>query len=250
MERHFEHELDALKAQLLLMGGRAESIVRKAVEALDRLDPQLAEQVFADDRRIDLLEIEIDEQCVKLLALQQPMARDLRFITSALKIANDLERVGDHAVNIAGGVVRLAAGPQKPSFAGMAKLVDLATGMLREALDAFVRADAATARRLVLRDDEVDQLNRQLFTELLNAMMLDPRTIQRGMTLILVARNLERVADLATNVAEEVVFIAEARVIKHHAEERGPGQGTGTPGHGAKLAPTPGAEPDEDFGRT
>ena len=184
--------------------------------------------MFEDDRAIDRLEIEIDERCVSLLALQQPMARDLRFITAALKISNDLERVGDHArqhrrqrAQARRGAAAQAAG-RHPAH-GRA----WPPGMLREALDAFVRRDAATARRLVRRDDEVDNLNRQLFRELVSFMIEDPPTITRAMELILVARNLERVADLATNVAEEVVFIAEARIIKHHAEELASGEDFG-----------------------
>lgn len=219
MERHFEQELATLKERLLVMGGRAENIVRKAIEALKRRDGSLAKEVFADDRVIDRLELEIDERCVNLLALRQPLATDLRFITSALKITNDLERVGDHAVNIAQGAIRLSEEPQLKPLVDIPRMADLAAGMLREALDAFVRRDAETARRLVRRDDAVDDLNNQLFRELLSFMLEDPHTIGRAMELILVARNLERVADLATNVAEEVVFIAEARVIKHHAEE-------------------------------
>jgi phosphate transport system protein len=219
MERQFEKEIDQLKEQLLLMGGRAESIVRKSIEALARRDARLSNEVFQDDRQIDRLEIEIEERCVRLLALRQPLASDLRFITAALKISNDLERVGDHAVNIAGGVVRMAEQALLKPLVDIPRMADLATAMLHEALDAFVRLDAPTARRLVRRDDEVDQLNKQIFRELLSYMMEDPSTISRAMELILVARNLERVADLATNVAEEVVFIAEARIIKHHAEE-------------------------------
>jgi phosphate transport system protein len=220
VERHFERELDLLKEQLLLMGGRAEAIVLKAVESLRQRSPSLAQEVFADDDAIDRLEIDIDERCVGLLALQQPLARDLRFITAALKICNDLERVGDHAVNIAGGTRRLANLPQLKPLVDIPRMAGLASGMLHEALDAFVRRDADTARRLVRRDDEVDNLNRQVFRELVSYMIEDPTTITRAMELILVARNLERVADLATNVAEEVVFITEARIIKHHAEQQ------------------------------
>jgi len=219
VERHFERDLEALKEQLLLMGGRAEAIVLKSVEALRRLDRELAREIVADDRVIDLMEIDIDERCLRLLALQQPMARDLRFITAALKINNDLERVGDHAVNIAGGVLRSAGEPLLKPLIDIPRMAELASGMLHDALDAFVRRDPETARRLVRSDDEVDALNRQIFRELLSFMIEDPATITRGMELVLVARNLERVADLATNIAEEVVFITEARVIKHHAED-------------------------------
>ena len=227
MERHFDHELKTLKDQLLLMGGRAEGIVRKSIESLRRNDPVLAEQVFADDRAIDRLEIDIEESCLRLLALQQPLAGDLRFITAALKISNDLERVGDHAVNIAGGTTRLADKPMLKPLVDIPRMADIAIGMLHDSLDAFVRRDADSARRLVRRDDEVDDLNRQLFRELLSYMIEEPSTITRATELILVARNLERIADLATNVAEEVVFITEARIIKHHADERATGEDFG-----------------------
>ena len=219
MERRFEHQLEELKHQLLHMSGLAERIIRKALEALVRRDEALAEEVFADDHEIDRLEIDIEERCVALLALQQPLASDLRFITSALKISNDLERVGDHAVNIAGCAKSLAARPPVPPLSDLPRLAESAIGMLREALDAFVRRDAEAARRLVRRDDEVDTLNRRLFGELLSRMVGSPEQIEASMTLVLVGRNLERIGDLATNVAEEVVFIAEARVIKHHAED-------------------------------
>ena len=219
MERHFELELEELNKQLLLMGGRAETIVLKSVEALRRLDRELANEVFADDKVIDRMELDIDERCLKLLALQQPLARDLRLITAALKICNDLERVGDHGVNIAGSVMRLADKPLLKPLIDIPRMAELASDMLHESLDAFVRRDAEKARRICIRDDAVDRLNDQIFRELVSYMVEDPKTITRAMELILVARNLERVADLATNVAEEVVFIAEARVIKHHAEE-------------------------------
>ena len=220
MERHFEQEIAILREQLLLMGGRAEAMTKKALRALERREPHLADEVFDDDNAIDRLEIDIEERCVRLLALQQPMARDLRFITAALKISNDLERVGDHAVNIAGAAKKLSASPLLKPLVDIPRMESLASAMLRDALDAFVRRDTESARRLVNRDDEVDQLNRQLFRELLTFMIEDPTTISRSLELILVARNLERIADLATNIAEEVVFIAEARIIKHHAEEQ------------------------------
>jgi phosphate transport system protein len=236
MERHFDSELEELKNKLLLMGGRTEAIIQKSVEALKRRDAELATAVLDDDRAIDRLEIDIEERCVSLLALRQPLAADLRSITAALKISNDLERMGDHAVNIATCAVRLAETPPLKPLVDIPRMAAMASSMLRDALDAFVRRDAATARRLCRRDDEVDNLNRQLFRELLSYMMEDPSTITRAMDLILVARNLERVADLATNIAEEVVFIAEARIIKHHVEESPTG---GTPGRA-----------EADFGRT
>jgi phosphate transport system protein len=219
MERHFDQQIEDLKGQLLHMSGLAERIIRKAVEALQRRDPALADEIFRDDRVIDRFEIEIEERCIELLALQQPLASDLRLVTSALKISNDLERVGDHAVNIAGCTKTLVALPYEPPLGDLGPLVEAAIGMLREALDAFVRRDAAAARRLVRRDDEVDELNRHLFSELLARMVREPGHVEACMAYVLVGRNLERIGDLATNVAEEVVFIAEARVIKHHAED-------------------------------
>ncbi len=219
MHRRFEEQIEELKSQLLLMSGQSERIIRKAVEALNRRDAALCEEVFRDDKAIDRLEIEIEERCIRLLALQQPLAGDLRFITSALKISNDLERVGDHAVNIAGCAKTLLALPAVRPLADLGPLVEGAIGMLRESLDAFVRRDADAARRLVRRDDEVDELNRHLFGELLARMIGAPSEIEASMAYVLVGRNLERIGDLATNVAEEVVFITEARVIKHHAED-------------------------------
>ena len=219
MQRHFDEQIDHLKEQLLLMSGRAEGITRKALEALMRRDIVLAEEVLADDKAIDRMEIDIEELCIELLALQQPLARDLRLIAAGLKISNDLERVGDHAVNIAGCALELARKPPVKPLAHLPDLAEKAIAMLRDALDAFVRGDADAARRLVRRDDEVDVLNRHLFAELMSRMVTDPQQVERSMTLVLVGRNLERIGDLATNVAEEVVFIAEARIIKHHADE-------------------------------
>lgn len=220
MERHFEREIDTLKEQLLLMGGRTEQLVRKSIASLVRRDPELARETVDDDRQIDRLEIEIEERCIRLFALQQPLATDLRFIMAALKISNDLERVGDHGVNIAQSAMRLVEQPQLKPLVDIPRMADLATAMLNDALDAFVRRDSESARRLCRKDDEVDQLNRQVFRELISYMIESPATISRAMELILVARNLERVADLATNIAEEVVFVQEARIIKHRADER------------------------------
>lgn len=220
MERHFDEELNELKTRLLLMGGRAEAAVHKAIDALRRRDNALAEEIFEDDRAIDQLEVEIDERCMRLLALRQPVGQDLRFIISALKIVNDLERVGDHAVNIAQSAIKLAREPELKPLIDIPRMAAISTRMLTEALDAFVRNDAISARAILTEDDEVDHLKAQLFRELLSFMIEKPDTISRAIELILVSRNLERVADLATNVAEEVVFIAEARVVKHHMEER------------------------------
>ncbi|MFN8589081.1 MAG: phosphate signaling complex protein PhoU [Candidatus Eisenbacteria bacterium] len=220
MHRHFDEMVQELNAQLLVMSGRTEHIIHKAIAALLRRDGALAEEVFADDRVIDRMELDIEERCIELLATQQPLARDLRLITSAIKISNDLERAGDHAVNIAGGAKTLLTLPPVQPDATLPELADKAVAMLRSALDAFVRRDADAARALVRLDDEVDGLNRAHFAAQLARMVAHPADVQACMALVLVGRNLERIGDLATNVAEEVVFIAEARVIKHHAEER------------------------------
>jgi phosphate transport system protein len=220
MERHFDEELNELKTRLLLMGGRAEAVVHKSIDALKRRDRALAEEIFQDDQAIDQLEIEIDERCIRLLALRQPVGQDLRFIISALKIVTDLERVGDHAVNIAQSAIKLSGEPELKPLIDIPRMAAIATRMLTEALDAFVRNDAAAARAILTEDDEVDHLKTQIFRELLSYMLEKPESITRALELILVSPNLERVGDLATNVAEEVVFIAEARVVKHHMEER------------------------------
>ena len=219
--RHFHDELSAVKVRLLTMSGEAEAALGLAVDALLERDADKARQVIANDRAIDNMEMEIEEACVNLLALQQPMARDLRMLTSALKIANDLERVGDHAVNIAQSAERLAearAIAPEPEIVEMARL---SREMLSDALEAFIRGDAQGGRDVCLRDDKVDALHRSVFRILLTHMMEDPHTISTGMELFLVSRNLERVADLATNIGEDVVFLVEGKSIKHHAEDRG-----------------------------
>ena len=216
--RHFHDELSQLKVRLLTMSSEAETAVRGAVEALLQRDADKARQVIAGDRVIDGMEIEIEEQCVNLLALQQPMAKDLRMLMSAMKIANDLERVGDHAVNIAQSADRLAASRPITPEPEIVEMARLARAMLSDALDAFVRGDAVGGRAVCAQDDKVDALNRSMFRILLTHMMEDPHAIGAGMELLLVSRNLERIADLATNIGEDVVFLVEGKSIKHRAE--------------------------------
>jgi phosphate transport system protein len=219
--RHFHEELAQVKSRLLTMSGEAEAALELAVEALLERSAAKAAAVISGDRKIDALEVEIEEQVVNLLALQQPMARDLRMLTSALKIANDLERVGDHAVNIAQSVERLARSRPIAPEPEIVEMARLAREMLSDALEAFIRGDAAAGREVCRRDDKVDQLHRSVFRILLTFMMEDPHMISAGMELFLVSRNLERVADLATNIGEDVVFLVEGKSIKHHAEDRG-----------------------------
>ena len=217
--RHFHEQLDELKQRLFDMSARAEALVELAVDALLRHDTAKAETVLAADREIDTLEVEIEHLAVALLALQQPMARDLRFIISAIKISSDLERVGDHAVNISQSALRLAE--MKSDITPDPEIEDMARrarAMLADALDAFVRADGALGREVTRRDDQVDALHDSLFRILLTHMLEDPTTISAALELFLVSRNLERVADLATNIAEDAVYLAEGKSIKHRRE--------------------------------
>lgn len=217
--RHFHEELSHLKQRLTALSAEAEEAIGNAVEALLKRDSGLAEAVIKGDRTINALESSIEEQGFQLIALHQPMAKDLRLIFSAIRIVNDLERVGDHAVNIAQSAERLLGYPHIVPEPEIVEMARLARQMLGDALFAFVRGDAELARQVCRRDDAVDALNDGVFRILLTHMMEDNRCIGACMELLLVSRNLERVADLATNVAEDVVFVAEGRTIKHHAED-------------------------------
>jgi phosphate transport system protein len=222
--RHFHEELDTLKERLLDMSGKAESMLALAMDALLTRDEGLAEAVLKADREIDTLEIEVEDLAVSLLALQQPMARDLRFIVGAIKISSDLERVGDHAVNIAEAAQRLVASASGSISGPTSTIVQMAKRsrqMLGEALRAFVRADGQAGRAVCAMDDEVDELHDSVFRVLLTHMMENPTNITAALQILLVSRNLERVGDLATNIAEDAVFLAEGKQIKHHFEERG-----------------------------
>ncbi len=213
--RHFHEELADLKARLLEMSTLAEQLLQVSVEALLERDEAKAESVILGDRELDALEVEVDDACIHLLALQQPMAGDLRLITMAMKICNDLERVGDHAVNIAQTVKHLTAAPPFVRLPEIEEMARLASEMLSDALDHFVRGDAQGARDVWRRDDRVDALHDSVFRILLTHMMENPRSIGAAMNYFLVSRNLERIADLATNIAEDVVFMVEGRMIKH-----------------------------------
>ena len=217
--RHFHAQLDNLKQRLLDMSVRAEELVDIAVEALLARDREKAEAVIEGDHDVDQLELEVEALAIELLALQQPMARDLRFIIGAIKISSDLERVGDHAVNIAQSALRLIA--LKAPLLADTSIEDMARRtrrMLSDALDAFIRADGSLGRDVCRRDDQVDALHDALFRTLLTHMLADPKTINPALELLLVSRNLERVADLATNIAEDAVYLAEGKQIKHRAE--------------------------------
>ena len=217
--RHFHDQIDELKARLLAMSTRAEEMIEQAVDALLHNDHGIAEMVIASDIEINALEVEIEQRAVALLALQQPMARDLRFIVGAIRVSNDLERIGDHAVNIAQSSLRLIE--QRATLVPDPELEDMARRarlMLSDALDAFLRSDGALGRQVCKADDAVDALHNSIFRILLTHMMADARTITPSLELLLVSRNLERVADLATNIGEDAVYLAEGKQIKNHQE--------------------------------
>ena len=216
--RHFHDDLSDLKAQLLQMSAEAQAALSAALDALLQRDPARAAAVIGDDEHIDAAELAIEETIIALLATQQPMARDLRFLTAAMKIANDLERVGDHAVNIAQSAQQLHRHLSFPPPPELVEISRQARKMLADALEAFIRGDTEAARAVCRRDDEVDALHRSVFRLMLTHMMEDPRSISAGIEIVLVSRNLERVADLATNIAEDVVFMVEGRSIKHGGE--------------------------------
>jgi phosphate transport system protein len=215
---HFQEELDSLKARLLEMGGLAEERVRTAIDALVRRDPGLVVQVLEGDGPINQFHIEIDGRCVKLLALYQPMAVDLRSILSAVKINTDLERVGDLAINIAEAASRYLAHAPVKELVDIPRMAEIAHGMLRDALDAFVRRDTTLAQRVLDQDDALDALKTQVFRDLLAYMLDDTRTIEPSLDLILISRHLERIGDHATNIAEDVIYMVSAKDVRHHAQ--------------------------------
>jgi len=215
MSRHFHEELDALKQTLLAMGGLVEDQIRRVMRALIDRDGQLAREVIERDRQVNAWDVEIDEKCVELLALHQPTAIDLRFITTTLKIVTDLERIGDQAVNIAQRALELNREPQLKPYVDLPRMAEKAQRMVKESLDAFVSRDTELARKVCGEDAEVDGLREQIFRELLTFMMEDPKTIPRAIRLILISRFLERTADHATNIAEMVIYMVESKMVRH-----------------------------------
>ena len=224
-ETHLQIELQELKEKLLTMAALVEGAIRDAVQSLVKRDSELAKKTFEGEDRINAMELAIDDMCLKLLALMQPMAADLRFITSAMKITTDLERMGDQAVNIAERAISLNQEPQIKPYIDIPRMAEIAQSMVKDVLDAFVNRDSKLARSVCERDDLVDGLNDQVFRELLTYMNSDPQTITRSIHLMIVCRCLERIADHATNIAEDVIFMLDARVIKHHADVKEEGEG-------------------------
>lgn len=215
--RHFQEELERLKQRLLAMGGLAEERVRQAVEALVGRDMALLDEVLNGDAPLNALHLEVDALAFRLLALHQPMAVDLRAIVAALKINSDLERVGDLAVNIAQAAARYIPQPPVKPLVDLPRMGEIAQGMLRDALDSFVRKDTILAQTVLDRDDQLDDLKTQVFRDLLTYMLQDPTKIQASLDLILVSRHLERIGDHATNIAEDVIFMVSARDVRHGA---------------------------------
>jgi len=221
MERHLDQDLDRIKQNLLKMAGIVESMVAQATQSLLERDESLWKKVIETDHEVDSLEIEIDEACHIVLVRQQPAAVDLRFIVAVMKINSDLERIGDSAVNIAQSVEHLNQQPPLKPYIDLPHMSELVQTMVRQSLDAFVRRDAQLAIAVCGDDDAVDGLYKQLFRELLTYMIEDPKTVTRALHLLLIARNLERIADHATNIAEDVIYYVEGRDIRHSGKEKG-----------------------------
>ena len=215
MERHFDQDLQQLKERILYMGSLAETMIHIAIKALVERRKELVKDVYRQEEEVNRLHIEVDDRAIKMIALHQPAATDLRFITAAMKINSDLERIADQAVNISQTTEYLLEEPTLKPLIDVPRMAQIASEMLKDALDSFVNRDENLARSVLVRDDQVDDLKEQVFRELLTYMISDPSTIKRAIDLILISRNLERIADHATNIAEMVVFTVKGKTIRH-----------------------------------
>ena len=213
--RRLDRELDHLRDRLLLLGGETETALQRAIYALVERDSETAKSVLADDDAIDRLEVEIDRLCVDIIALRQPAARDLRFVISVAKIAPILERIADHACNIARAVIDLNDEPQLSAYVDLPRMADHASQMLRAALDAFTSNNAVVAREIINRDDEIDELYNRIFHDLIDMMVTDPTTTRRAARLLFVAKHIERIGDYVTDLCELTVYMTQAEFIKH-----------------------------------
>lgn len=223
MERLFDEELRELKKKLLYMGGVVEKMIDFSIRGLIERNKNLAQKVFNQEEEINMLHIEVDDLCIKLIALHQPTAADLRFITAAMKINSELERIGDQSVNISENTaIYLNYSPLKPLI-DIPRMAEIATQMVKDSLTSFVEKDVSLARSVLERDDAVDKLKEQIFRELLTYMMSDTTTIQPALALILISRNIERIADHATNIEEDVIFMVLGKDIRHHIEKKSRG---------------------------
>ena len=221
MQRHFEEDLQTLAQELLKMGGICERMIQSSVKSLLQGDMSYAKEIMAYEDQVNRLHVEIDERCMNLLALQGPVASDLRTVIAALKINNDLERIGDQACNITQNTLDLLKAPGARLDEGLPRMTELAIEMVRQALDAFVKRDPLLAQAVLVKEDMVDALKDQIFNSQLAEMTRDPGNVQRGLDVILIARNLEKVGDHATNIAEDVIFMVKAKDIRHHLSDAG-----------------------------
>ena len=215
MKKHYGEQLAGVREMVLRMGGQAEQMTRRVIQALVQRNAGLLAEVRAMEAQVNQLHVEIDEACLELIALRQPAAADLRFIAAAMKIIVDMERIGDQAINITERAESLLAVPPLKPLIDIPRMADIAQEMLKASLDAYVNGDDELAYRTILREDEVDQLKDQVFRELLTFMMADPTTIPRAMDLILVSRHIERIADHATNICEDVIFMVKGKDVRH-----------------------------------
>ena len=214
--RHLDDELDSLRDRVLLLGGETEAALERAMHALIERDSEVARQVLENDDRVDRLEVEIDRQCIDIIALRQPAARDLRFVISVAKMAPVLERIADHACNIARAAIDLNNEPELTAVADLRKMSEHALGMLRAALDAFTSNDALAAREVIKSDEEINDLYNHIFHSLIEMMVTEPGTATRNARLLFVAKHLERIGDYVTDICELTVYMAEAAFIKHY----------------------------------
>lgn len=219
VHRHLDEELERLRDTVLRLGGESEAALRRAMHSLTERDPATGQEVLAHDDVIDELEVEVDRQCIDIFVLRQPAARDLRFVMSVTKIAPLLERIADHACNIARTAIDLADEPEVKNAFRIAQMGEIASAMLAAALDAFTRSDAAAARQIILRDAEINDLYNAIFSELIGMMVTSPETATRGARLLLVAKHLERIGDYVTDISELTVYMAEAAIIKHQRDK-------------------------------
>lgn len=217
MERHFEEEFDRIKSKILMMGSLVEDQIRNALTALIERDEALARQVIENDHKVNTFDVEIDEMALDALVRYQPVARDLRFVTTAMKISTELERMSDLAENICERAIELNDEPQLKPYIDIPHMAERARIMVKESLDSFVKMDSALARKVIQDDDFIDNLTEQLFRELLSFMIENPKTISRAIRLSFISKYIERIADHATNVAELVVYMVEGKIIRHTA---------------------------------
>lgn len=223
IRKHFSRELEKIKKQILSLGALVEERVHMALNAVDNNDAELARQIIKDDYEIDEMEVEIEEECLKVLALHQPVAVDLRFLIAVIKINNDLERIGDQAVNIAERVHVIAKRDLVDFFFDYATMGEKAEAMLKMSLDALVNMDYDLAIKVVMKDDEVDQMKREAYDRIKQAMSENPDKIGYLINLLLISRHIERLADHTTNIAEEVIYLIEGEIIRHaQQKKRGP----------------------------